>query len=243
MMSMAEEIGQILIVGLDDAAWNSAGEQFLQNLNPGGVIFFQRNITGTEEFHSLVSSVRGFLNHPFLALDLEGGTVDRLRDIVAPLPAVADVARAGMGEELGRMAGRELAAFSLNVDFAPVLDLGSSGSRMVMGSRTAGSTPAEVVQFARSFLKGLSESGILGCGKHFPGLGSGQSDSHKEMPVVNSSMRDMEQDLEPFRALSANLPMMMVAHVYCPALEAAYGGAIDGFPLPRLYRAQLSHSY
>lgn len=233
-MNLSEQLGQLLIVGIDDAKWGDSAERFLGAVKPGGVIFFQRNITSAPEFRGLVANVRGSLHsNPFLALDLEGGTVDRLRDVLAPLPTVSDVARAGLGEELGRMAGRELAAFSLNVDFAPVLDLGSPASRSVMGSRTAGATPAEVIAFARSFLNGLQEYGILGCGKHFPGLGSGQTDSHKEMPVVIKTAREMEDDLEPFRALSSELPMIMVAHVFCPALESAYGnGGANPEPVP-----------
>ncbi|MBI2818095.1 MAG: glycoside hydrolase family 3 protein [Acidobacteria bacterium] len=233
-MNLAQQLGQVLIVGMNDATWSDSAERFLRHVRPGGVIFFQRNITGAPEFRELVLRVRERLDaNPILALDLEGGSVDRLRQVLAPLPAVNDVARAGLGEELGRMAGRELAAFSLNVDFAPVLDLGSPASRGVMGSRTAGATPREVIEFGRSFLRGLQEYGIVGCGKHFPGLGSGQIDSHKEMPVVVKTEREMEEDLEPFRALSSELPMIMVAHVSCPALEAAYGGGReDREPVP-----------
>jgi len=233
-MDIAEQLGQVLIAGIDDAAWSERTERFLHGVKPGGVIFFQRNISSAPAFRELVRRVRDSVRpRPFLALDLEGGSVDRLREVVAPLPAASDAARAEMGEALGRAAGRELAAFSLNVDFAPVLDLGAPASRGILGTRTAGATPAEVVVFARSFLRGLRESGIIGCGKHFHGLGSGQTDSHKEMPVITKGGREMEEDLEPFRVLCGELPMIMVAHVFCPALEAAYGSGREAAePLP-----------
>jgi len=226
MLTLPEQLGQILIVGINGGVWDKPTEEFLGRIRPGGVIFFQRNIATAPQFRQLVERVRGFLSPPpFLALDLEGGLVDRLRDVLAPLPSVSDAARAEMGQDLGRIAGRELAAFSLNVDFAPVLDLGAAESRIVLGSRTAGASPAEVVRFAQGFLKGLGESGILGCGKHFPGLGSGQCDSHKELPLVEKDAEQMwQQDLEPFRALARVLPMIMVAHVCCPSLERAFGG-------------------
>jgi len=228
MLTLPEQVGQLLIVGLDGSGWDRELETFLRGIRPGGVIFFQRNIQSAPDFRRLVESVRQTLESPLLALDLEGGLVDRLRDVLAPLPAVRDVARAGLGKTMGRIAGRELAAFSLNVDFAPVLDLGVLESRKILGSRTAGDSPDEVIRFARSFLEGLAESGVIGCGKHFPGLGSGQKDSHKELPSVEKDEREMWQvDLQPFRALASTLPIIMVAHVYCPGLERAFAPERD----------------
>ena len=145
-----------------------------------------------------------------------------MREALAPLPAVRDVARAGLAAGLGKTAGRELAAFSLNVDFAPVLDLASTESEEVMGSRTAGNSPEEVIRFAEEFLAGLAESGVMGCGKHFPGLGGGQKDSHRELPCIRKTEADLwQQDLLPFRALAAKLPMVMVSHACYPELEGA----------------------
>jgi beta-N-acetylhexosaminidase len=226
-MTLPEQLGQLLIVGIDRDRWGPATADFLRSTRPGGVIFFQRNITTAPQFRELVEGAQSFLDTPpFLALDLEGGLVDRLREVLAPLPAVRDVAVVAMGETLGRIAGREVAAFSLNVDFAPVLDLATPQSLGVMGSRTAGASPDDVVGFARNFLKGLGEQGIIGCGKHFPGLGSGQTDSHKELPTVEKDGQRMwEEDLLPFRALARELPMIMIAHVYCPGLESAFPSA------------------
>ena len=240
MMTLPEQLGQILIVGIDGGpggnGWNREIENFLGTVRPGGVIFFQRNIKTAPEFRQLVESVRDFLETPpFLALDLEGGQVDRLRDVLAPLPSVRDVAKARMGKALGRIAGRELASLALNVDFAPVLDLGAPESRKILGSRTAGRSPTAVVRFAQSFLEGLSEFGISGCGKHFPGLGSAQKDSHHELPTVDKEEWELwQRDLRPFFALAAKLPMIMVAHVYCPGLESGPSpiGEAAAQPLP-----------
>ena len=210
-------------MGIDESAWNQELEEFLRRIRPGGVIFFHHNIQTAQQFRELVNKVREAMEiTPFLALDLEGGRVDRLRDVLASLPAARDVAKAGFGEAMGRMAGRELAAFSLNVDFAPVLDLGAPESREILGSRTASDSPMEVARFAEGFLRGLAASGVLGCGKHFPGLGSGQKDSHKQLPSVEKEESKMwQEDLWPFRALASKLPMIMVAHVHCPGLLKA----------------------
>ncbi|MBI4459369.1 MAG: glycoside hydrolase family 3 protein, partial [Acidobacteria bacterium] len=221
-------------------SWNPALEELLREVRPGGVIFFQRNITSLQSFQRLVRQIRDFLiglslPSPFLAIDQEGGMVDRLRDALAPLPPVREVARAGLAQRAGQIAGRELAALLLNVDFAPVLDLSSPESAEVLGSRTVGPSPQEVIQFAGDFLEGLAEQGVLGCGKHFPGLGCGRVDSHQKMPRIEKEASQMwEEDLLPYRTLASRLPMVMVAHAGYPALEKAYALAPDNStqPLP-----------
>lgn len=225
MTTLRESAGQLLWIGFEADAWNGSLENLLDTVRPGGVIFFQRNIATAEQFGGLVRQCAAFLFErselrPFLAVDLEGGKVDRFRELIAPLPAVRHAVQAGMARELGRLAGREVAAFSLNVDFAPVLDIASAESHSVLGSRTAGDSPEVVARFAEEFLGGLAESGILGCGKHFPGLGSGCLDSHLTMPRIEKSAEQLwEHDLLPYRSLAARLPMVMVAHAAYPALE------------------------
>ena len=228
MQTLREKIGQLFIIGFEGDSWNPALEELLREVYPGGVIFLPRNITTAQSFQRLVRQIRDFLAGlslpvPFLAIDLEGGSVDRLRDVLAPLPPAREVARAGLARQAGQVAGRELAALSLNVDFAPVLDLSSPEAAEVLGSRTVGATPQEVIPFATDFLEGLTEQGIVGCGKHFPGLGSGRVDSHQKMPRIEKEASQMwEEDLLPFRTLASRLPMVMVAHACYPALEKAY---------------------
>jgi beta-N-acetylhexosaminidase len=226
MNTLREHAGQVLGIGFETDEWNGQLEDLLRAVQPGGVIFFQRNIRTAGQFWNLVERIGRFMLEcsalpPFLAVDLEGGLVDRFRDLLAPLPSVREAARAGMARELGRMAGREVASFSLNVNFAPVLDVGSRESEAVLGTRTAGETPEEVTRFGEEFLSGLADAGILGCGKHFPGLGSGRLDSHLAMPRIKKDAGQLwEHDVFPFRALAARLPMVMVAHAAYPGLEA-----------------------
>jgi beta-N-acetylhexosaminidase len=226
MNTHRESAGQVLWIGFEAEEWDGQLESLLRTIRPGGVIFFQRNIQNAEQFQGLVRRVAGFLLDnsglpPFLAVDLEGGLVDRFREVLAPLASVRQAVQAGMARELGRMAGREAAFFSLNVDFAPVLDVGSAESESVLGSRTAGESAEQVARFGEEFLAGLAESGVLGCGKHFPGLGSGCLDSHLAMPRIEKDATQLwEHDLLPFRSLASRLPMVMVAHAAYPGLEA-----------------------
>jgi beta-N-acetylhexosaminidase len=105
------------------------------------------------------------------------------------------------------------------VDFAPALDLAFEASKSVMSSRAVSADPKDTASYAREFLAGLGSSGVLGCGKHFPGLGEGTLDSHHELPVIEKTWKKLwEQDLVPFRALRHELPFIMVSHAAYPAV-------------------------
>ncbi|MBI3933110.1 MAG: glycoside hydrolase family 3 protein [Acidobacteria bacterium] len=241
MKTLAEQAGQLLTIGFEGQECGRELRSLLKEVRPGGVIFFQRNIATAEQFRTLMIQIREVLGtpHPFLGIDQEGGQVDRFRELLGPLPSARDAAQAGLAFELGDLAGRELAAFGLNVDFAPVLDIGSPDSRAILGTRTAGDIPEQVMQFATGFLRGLSGWNVLSCGKHFPGLGSGLKDSHLAMPVIETTEQEIrERDVKPYRSLVAGLPMVMVAHAWYPALEQAL--ASDGRPAAQPIPASLS---
>ena len=117
----------------------------------------------------------------------------------------------------GEIIGANCRALGFNVDFAPVLDLAFEASRSVMGSRAVSADAREVVIYAREFLAGLRAAKVLGCGKHFPGLGEGNLDSHHELPVIDKSLTKMwAEDLLPYRTLRRQLPMVMVSHAAYP---------------------------
>jgi beta-N-acetylhexosaminidase len=98
-----------------------------------------------------------------------------------------------------------------------VFDLGFEASRSVLTSRTASSDPKETIAYASEFLKGLKAANVLGCGKHFPGLGEGNLDSHHDMPVVRKSWKELwAEDLMPYRELRSQIPFVMVAHASYP---------------------------
>jgi beta-N-acetylhexosaminidase len=156
----------------------------------------------------------------FTCVDLEGGTVDRFRDTLGPAPAAADVFALN-GRSLfrkhGQIIGENCRALGFNVDFAPVLDLAFEASRAVMSSRAVSAVPREAVAYAREFLTGLRSAKILGCGKHFPGLGEGKLDSHRELPVIEKPLKRLwAEDMVPYRALRRQLPMVMVSHAAYP---------------------------
>jgi beta-N-acetylhexosaminidase len=195
----------------------------LTKIQPAGVILFARNITGAEQTHLLLRECQKLVATPlFTCVDLEGGTVDRFRNVIGSAPSPAEVFATGsraLFRKHGGVIGENCRALGFNVDFAPVLDLAYEASRSVMSSRAVSDDPKQVVAYAREFLRGLGETGVLGCGKHFPGLGEAILDTHHELPSVNKPLRKLwEQDLVPYRSLRRELPMVMVSHAAFPAV-------------------------
>jgi beta-N-acetylhexosaminidase len=115
--------------------------------------------------------------------------------------------------------GGAVRALGFNTDFAPVFDLGLEESRSVLTSRTVSAIPKDTIVYAREFLRGLKDAGVLGCGKHFPGLGAANLDSHHDLPLVNRAWKQLwNEDLLPYRKLRSSVPFVMVAHAAYPAV-------------------------
>ena len=208
-------------MGLEGPETPPATARLLTSMHPGGIILFARNIQSPHQCAQLLRICQTAVKTPlFRCVDLEGGTVDRLRNIIAPAPSVADVVRTDsdkLYEKHGRLIGDEVRALGFNVDFAPVFDLDLFESRNVLTSRTVSSDPQKVVHYARKFLKGLAAANVLGCGKHFPGLGGANLDTHKELPAIQRDWETMwSEDLLPYREMSKDVPFVMVAHVTYP---------------------------
>jgi beta-N-acetylhexosaminidase len=217
----ALDVGQLLIIGFDGTEMSTGLASLLGRIQPAGVILFARNIKTPEQTWRLLRACQNCVRTPlFTCVDLEGGTVDRFRDALEPTPSAADVfatADRRLFRQHGRVIGENCRALGFNVDFAPVLDLAFAASRSVMGSRAVSSDPRKASRYAREFLAGLKDAGVLGCGKHFPGLGEGKLDSHHELPVIEKSLKKMwGEDLAPYRTMRRQLPMVMVSHAAYP---------------------------
>jgi len=216
-----DKLGQLLIVGFDGTEITPRVSSLLKRLQPAGVILFARNIKSVEQTWRLLRDCRKCVVTPlFTCVDLEGGTVDRFRDVLGTAPSAADVFATGdrkLFRRHGEIIGANCRALGFNVDFAPVLDLAFEASRSVMGSRAVAADPRETAIYAREFLAGLQDARVLGCGKHFPGLGEGRLDSHHELPVIEKSLKELwAKDLVPYRRLRRQLPMVMISHAAYP---------------------------
>jgi len=205
-------IGQLLIIGFNGTGMSPSLASLLGRIRPAGVILFARNLDAPQQTWQLLADCRKCTDAAlFTCIDLEGGVVDRFREILGPTPSPAEVYASGdrgLFRSHGNVIGENCRALGFNVDFAPVLDLAFEASRSVMGSRAVSADPKQVVIYAREFLRGLDDAGVLGCGKHFPGLGEGKLDSHARLPVVAKPYRRLwQQDLVPYRSLRRELPI------------------------------------
>ena len=223
-------VGQLMIMGFNGTALSARLRTMLAAFQPGGVILFKRNIDDAAQTQALLRDIQRLLRKPlFRCVDMEGGTVDRFRDAVARIPSAAEVAAtksSALFRKHGLLIGRQLRTLGFNTDFAPSLDLGLEASRQALGSRTVSANPKEVAQYASEFLAGLRQARILGCGKHFPGLGGGTSDSHHALPVIDRTWKQVwDEDLFPYRELRGRLSLVMVAHVSYPKIVLSGGPA------------------
>ena len=222
-LDLRSQVGQLLILGFDGTEFTPDLCNRLSLLQPGGIILFARNIVSAEQTNSLLRESYRTVEAPmFLCVDMEGGTVDRLKNVIAPAPSVEQVSSTGVKKlfrEHGRLIGEEVRALGFNVDFAPVVDLAFKASRSVLSSRTVSADPKATIAYAKEFLRGLKDAHVLGCGKHFPGLGEANLDTHSELPAIDKPWKKLwEQDLLPYRQLRSQLPFVMVAHCAFPGV-------------------------
>lgn len=199
--------------------------QLLRQPEVGGMILFARNTETPAQVRELVRSIRAVRPEMLIAIDQEGGRVQRLRHDVLRLPAlgrIADCASADAGalaEAAAWLMATEMLACGIDISFAPVLDL-DHGRSQVIGDRSLGGDPQQVIQLAEAYIRGLHLAGMAATGKHFPGHGWAEADSHTDLPVDSRSEASIrESDLKPFAALAAVLDGVMPAHVVYPAVD------------------------
>jgi beta-N-acetylhexosaminidase len=216
-------IGQLLIIGFDGTEMSPHLASLLRWLQPAGVILFARNITSGEQTHQLLKDCRACVSIPlFTCVDMEGGRVDRFRNVMGSAPSAADVFATGdrkLFRKHGKVIGESCRTLGFNTDFAPVVDLAFEASKAVMSSRAVSADPKRTIVYAREFLTGLRSAHIVGSAKHFPGLGEANLDTHHELPSVNKPWKKIwAEDLYPYRVMRRELPMVLVGHANYPAV-------------------------
>ncbi len=198
--------------------WLTAEDrQILRHPEVGGLIIFARNIESPRQVRELMESIRAVRPDLLLAVDQEGGRVQRLRQGFLRLPAmraIADNANAErLAEQCGWLMATEVLAVGLDLSFAPVLDLDHQRSAVV-GSRAFEGNPERAVALAGAFIRGMRAAGMASTGKHFPGHGWAEVDSHVGIPEDERTLEQIRAvDLVPFQRLSGELDALMPAHV------------------------------
>jgi beta-N-acetylhexosaminidase len=204
----------------------------------GGVILFARNYASPPQLSLLTDAILALRDPPLLiAVDHEGGRVQRFRDGFTELPPMRTLGQrwdhdarqaTDEAERCGRVIASELAAHGVDFSFTPVLDL-DYGQSSVIGGRAFHRDPAAVAKLAGALCRGLRACGMAAVGKHFPGHGFVSADSHNETPVDERALAQLERDdLVPFAALIGDgLEGIMPAHVVYPAIDPRPAGYSD----------------
>ena len=207
----------------------------LQHPLTGGVILFSRNYSSLRQLTELTSEIHSLRNPPLLiAVDHEGGRVQRFRENFTRLPAMRELGRIWdehpsqarhLTHQTGYVLAAELRACGVDLSFTPVLDV-DHGQSGIIGDRAFHRKPQAISDLAHSLMLGLKTGGMAAVGKHFPGHGYIEADSHIEVPVDNRTYADIEMDdLVPFRQMiDFGLAGIMPAHVIYPSVDARPAG-------------------
>ncbi len=219
----------------------------LSNSQVGGVILFARNIQSKQQVMALVKEIRGCSSQLIIAVDQEGGRVQRFKEgftRIPPMQILGDQiqTQAQVGLDLAENAGwlmaSEVIACGLDISFAPVLDVDRDYSSII-GDRAFSDNPQQVILAAKAFISGMNQAGMSATGKHFPGHGGVVADSHLEAPVDHRSMDVLQaKDLKPFVALADKLGGIMPAHITFPSVDPSSVGFSE-FWLQKVLRQKL----
>ncbi len=220
--------GQLLMVGLPGPRLDSVAKDLVRDLHVGGIILFARNLEGPEQVWELTRDLQqeamAAFDRPILiAVDQEGGLVQRLKAPFLLIPRALDLGLQATPQEvykLSRKTAQELALVGINVNLAPVLDV-ARGPECPLYERSYGSDPEQVASLGEAAIQGYLAGGVLPVAKHFPGLGDTLRDSHMELPAAQGRDPARTIDLLPFRqAIAAGVPLIMTAHTLVPEWDS-----------------------
>jgi len=234
-LPLEQQIGQFFYIGLPGPELDAEARALIEEIKPGGVIIFGRNVETPEQLRGLLDGIREMSAvTPLFGIDQEGGLVDRLRKMATPMPSARVIRQHGDlagARSLGRITGEILRLLGFSMNFAPVMSIMTEERDLLSNglySRSFGRSPGEVLGYTTVYMRGLQATGCIGCLKHFPGIGAGEIDSHEEMPVVGLSHDDlMAQDLAPyielFQRKDDRVRAVMVSHGGFPNIDISKG--------------------
>jgi beta-N-acetylhexosaminidase len=240
--------GQVLVAGFEGT---EAPDELLRPCargQLGGIILFRRNLGSVHQTSALIARFTETSppDLPLLvAVDQEGGRVARLGSPVLKLPAMRQLAAiddTDLTERAARLLGRQLRAIGFTLDCAPVLDVDTNPHNPVIGDRSFGATPEAVIRHAFAFARGLRAGGVLNCGKHFPGHGDTDVDSHLALPRLGHARARLDAvELAPFRAARGQLDAIMTGHIVYEAIAPELPATLSRALVTELLRGELGY--
>lgn len=221
--------------------------RLIQDERVGGIILFSRNYSSPSQLEKLCASIRHIREELIIAVDQEGGRVQRFEKGFTKLPAVAELSQLAstknmdaieVARQMGWLMATEVRAVGVDISFAPVLDL-NTGNSKIIGDRAFAGDPETVVKLAGAYIEGMNQAGMAACGKHFPGHGAVIADSHLELPIDSRSRQQLMLDIFPFEELAPVLSGMMPAHVLYTKVDETNPAGFSSIWVKDILRKQL----
>ncbi|CCB87409.1 uncharacterized lipoprotein ybbD [Parachlamydia acanthamoebae UV-7] len=231
-LSIEEKVGQLLMVHFYGTEANGDAKKLIQDFHIGGIIYYEwaNGLADAQQVQILSRGLQSLAQeraHPiplFLAIDQEGGVVNRLKNGFTQFPgnyALGQIKKAGDAEACAYATGLELKSVGINVNLAPVVDVNCNEKNPIIGIRAFGSSPKDVASLGKEMMEGFRKSSILSVLKHFPGHGDVEVDSHQALPCLNKTRGELDQvELYPFHQLLPLSEAVMTSHLFVPALDA-----------------------
>jgi beta-N-acetylhexosaminidase len=248
MAALKEKVGQMFIVALQGEALAREEKAIIERYPFGGFILFSRNCCEPAQILCLSRSLWETANThpPFISIDEEGGRVHRFPKPFTHFPPAARIGEtddATLAYRTARATAEELALVGINLDFAPVLDVNTNPHNPVIGDRSFAADPQKVTAVGERWIQGLRDGGIIPCGKHFPGHGDTDKDSHFALPVVHRPLAELEKvELPPFVGACRNkVESLMTAHVLYQALDPKLPATLSHKIITGLLREKLDY--
>ena len=218
------KIGQFFFISFEGTEASPTLLSFLNKIKPGGIVFFTRNILTPGQIYELIRKIVKELDYcPFLGIDLEGGKVNRLKNILPPLPSFSKLGKTknhNIIQKHAELSAKAMRIFGFNVNFSPVVDL-DFGYNNGLETRTLGREPELIISLGETYLKTFKQFKILTTLKHFPGLGRAELDTHFNLPTIDIPFSELErEDLLPFKKLKNLAPFIMINHAHYTCFEA-----------------------
>ncbi|OGT53170.1 MAG: glycosyl hydrolase [Gammaproteobacteria bacterium RIFCSPHIGHO2_12_FULL_41_15] len=220
-------IGQLLLLGVPGPTVDSSFADFIRRVQPGGFILFGRNIQTPTQLRRLIDTLRELCTvEPIITIDQEGGRVSRLRLLGNEPPNAYQLRESGNSEFIrrhGELTGKLLRLFGFNLDLCPVLDISfDEKADNSLKGRCYGTTADQVIELAGVFNDALRSTGMMSCGKHFPGYSCASSDPHHELSALSRPLIELENhELKVFRHFAPFIDSMMIGHIAFSELDSS----------------------
>jgi len=249
-LSLEEKVGQLIFAGIKGTVITDETMKIVSKHKVGGIILFKENLKDADQSVALLNAIKKENSNNsiplFLGVDEEGGRISRLPELTK-LPTNEDIGlrnEAAFSYGIGKILGKELSAFGFNLNFAPVLDINSNPNNPIIGDRSFGEDEEIVSELGLQTMKGIQSEQIISVIKHFPGHGDTAVDSHKELPIIQKSLKDLHAlELIPFiQATEGGADVLMVGHILLPKIDATYPASISEKIVNNLLRKQLNYN-